>query len=254
MYISQLDTKVKSLHKALCILDLFNDIPYERGVSEIAEAMELPKSTVHNILHTFVQYGLLEYIENTKRYRIGHKAVELGHAYRQTNDLVSIMKPYMDTIANETREHVYLGKRTPDNQVLYLESSAPETSMSISNVIGIKAPLYCTGIGKAILAFSPDSVFEQVVSTDMPKFTVNTIADPEGLAREIQQIRSVGYATDDMEHEFGVKCVAIPLFDPKETLVGAISISGPSLRFPKYKLEEYAVMLQSIAMQIKRHL
>lgn len=244
--------KVKSLYKALRVLDYFLEYPFEYGVTDIAESTDLPKSTIHNIFSTFHQYGLLEYVEQGKRYRLGPKAVELGNVYHQSNSFVSILRPYLDRLAEETQERVYLGKLTADGSVLYLDMAYPKSSIMASDIIGVKAPLYCTGIGKAILAFSDDTVIDKVVHREMTKFTVNTITDPDKLLAELQQIRSCGYAVDDMEHEFGVKCVAIPLFNQRGMLLGGMSISGPSLRLPKYKIEEFAALLQGVSLDIRK--
>ena len=233
---AQEDTaKVKSLYKALNILDCFLEYPFEYGVTDMAERTNLPKSTIHNIFSTFHQYGLLEYVEQTKRYRLGPKAVELGNVYHQSNSFVSIMRPYLSRLAETTQERVY-----------------PQSSITSSDIIGVKAPLYCTGIGKAILAFSDAAMADMVAQREMEKFTVNTITEADKLHAELRRIRACGYAVDDMEHEFGVKCVAIPLFNQRGLLLGGMSISGPSLRLPKYKIEEFAALLQEVSAEVRR--
>lgn len=250
---AQEDTaKVKSLYKALNILDCFLEYPFEYGVTDMAERTNLPKSTIHNIFSTFHQYGLLEYVEQTKRYRLGPKAVELGNVYHQSNSFVSIMRPYLSRLAETTQERVYLGKMTADGSVLYLDMAYPQSSITSSDIIGVKAPLYCTGIGKAILAFSDAAMADMVTQREMEKFTVNTITEADKLHAELQRIRACGYAVDDMEHEFGVKCVAIPLFNQRGLLLGGMSISGPSLRLPKYKIEEFAALLQEVSAEVRR--
>lgn len=145
----------------------------------MAERTNLPKSTIHNIFSTFHQYGLLEYVEQTKRYRLGPKAVELGNVYHQSNSFVSIMRPYLSRLAETTQERVYLGKMTADGSVLYLDMAYPQSSITSSDIIGVKAPLYCTGIGKAILAFRtrrwqtwwPSERWKNSPSTPLPKPT-----------------------------------------------------------------------------------
>ena len=246
------EAKVKSLYKALKLLDYFVNPPYEWGVTEIAVKANLPKSSVYNIFSTFVQYGMLEYNDSTKKYYLGYKTAELGSRFKQNNSLVSVMRPLIEALSEETKECVYLGKLM-DNSVLYLDVVYPQSSMG-GNIVGTKAPLYCTGIGKALLSQADNRLINQVISSPLKPYTPDTICDQEQLLMEINRIRKLGYAVDNMEHEFGVKCVAVPLLNNNDVLVGAISISGPSLRFPETKIQEYAQKLLEISRTVRKYI
>lgn len=114
--------KVKSLLKAMNLLDMFTQPPYEYGVSDLARKFDYPKSTVHNIFSTFTLYGLLKYDEATQKYRLGNKAAELGNSFRKSNSMLSIMRPYLSQISAELKETVFLAT-VSNNEVLYIDAS-----------------------------------------------------------------------------------------------------------------------------------
>ena len=118
-----------------------------------------------------------------------------------------------------------------------MEAVSPSSMNRTSSVIGVTAPLYCTGIGKSILAWSDPAIIDSVFSNPVTKYTENTITDKQALLRELQTSRETGFTIDNMEHEYGVKCVAVPIFRLDNTLAGAMSITCPSLRMEgKYDL------------------
>ena len=242
--------KVKSLLKAMNLLDVFTQPPYEYGVSDLARKFDYPKSSVHNIFSTLSLYGLLKYDETTQKYRLGNKAAELGNSFRKNNSMLSIMKPYLSTLSSELKETVFLAN-IADDMVLYLDVSYSPHVASGGDVIGLKAPLYCTGIGKALLSCMSDEKVNLILSQPMKAFTPDTKTTPEELWKDIDFIRKNGYSVDNMEHEFGVKCVAVPLLNEDMELKGAISVSGPSLRFPERVTKKYATRLKQIAEEVK---
>ena len=243
------EPKVKSLLKAMNLLDMFILPPYEYGVSDLAREFNYPKSTVHNIFSTFALCGLLKYDESTQKYRLGAKAVELGNAFRKNNSTISIMHPYLTQISEKLKETIFLATLS-DDEVLYIDASLSPFS-STNNVVGIRAPLYCTGIGKAMLSCLDDESINRILSKPMKPFTPDTKVTPEELWSDIQFIRENGYSIDNMEHEFGVKCVAVPLLNETGHLKGAISVSGPSLRFQDDTIREYAKILINVAHEVK---
>lgn len=243
------EPKVKSLLKAMNLLDTFTQPPYEYGVSDLARKFNYPKSTVHNIFSTFTMYGLLKYDEATQKYRLGNKAAELGNSFRKSNSMLSIMRPFLTQISEFSKETVFLAT-VSNNEVLYIDASYSPYSTG-GEVIGIRAPLYCTGIGKALLSCMDEDTINHILSKPMKQFTPDTKTTPKELWDEINFIRKNGYSIDNMEHEFGVKCVAVPLLNENGELKGAISISGPSLRFPAATIKEYAKYLKEIASEVK---
>ena len=243
--------KVKSLYKSMQLLALFDQAHPERGITELAELSGMLKSSVHNIVSTFEACNVLARNPVSGKYQLASKVLEYAYAYSITNTIDVVMKPLMDQLADEIGETVLLA--IPDHgKVVYSRSSVPRSQMeTFRHVRGVTAAMYCTGIGKAMLAYLPQEVFDEVAAKPMPAFTANTITTKQALAQELEQIRRQGYSVDNMEHEFGIKCVAVPLFNTKGKLVGAVSITGPSPRFSKQKVEEYSQKLLQIAQLAK---
>ena len=243
------EPKVKSLLKAMDLLEMFTIPPHEYGVSELARRFQYPKSTVHNIFSPLQMCGLLKYDEATQKYRLGNMAAELGNAFRKTNSMLSIMRPHLTQLSAEINETVYLGT-VSDDMVLYLDV-AHSIYTARGDILGLTAPLHCTGIGKALLSRMDNEAVERILSKPLPAFTPDTITTPEDMRKEIAITRQNGYSVDNMEHEFGVKCVAVPLLSETGQLKGAISISGPSLRFPEATILRYSELLKNVAKKVK---
>ena len=228
--------KVKSLFKALKLLDHFSEQETSLKISDVAEQENLPKSTVHNIFSTFSAYGMLTQDPYTGRYSLGPQIAKLSNIYFSTNPALNMLGSEMERVSAIANETVYFGTFF-ENQVLYLEAVYPSSMNRTSSVIGVTAPLYCTGIGKSILAWSDPASVDTIFSEPVTKFTENTIVDKDLLIRELQDSRNAGFTIDNMEHEYGVKCVAVPIFRLDNTLAGAMSITCPSLRMEgKYDL------------------
>ena len=244
------EIKVKSLKKALDILGCFTVKTPELGITEISSKLGLYKSTVHNIVSTFEQCGYIEKSPGNNKYRLGMKILELAFVVNSNLGLHKVVHPYMSALSNEINEVVYFAL-PKDNQIIYLEGVYPSSSYSARSMIGEKAEMYCTALGKAILAFLPkDRRISVIKNQSMTAYTPNTITDRSALSAELDKIRSQGYSIDNMEHEFGIKCVGVPVFRRDGSLLGAISISGPSLRFDDQTIAEYIKKLQYCSREI----
>lgn len=244
------EIKVKSLYKALRIMDCFTVNSPELGITEISEHLGLYKSNVHNIVDTFVKAGYLEQNPDNEKYRLGVKILELANVISGHMNIRQTMLPYMQELADYTNETVYLGMPN-EGEVIYLDSASPKNQLSTRSMLGVKAPLYCTGIGKAMLAFMPAETVASVCAKGLPKFTDQTITDPQALHAELAAIRSRGYSTDNMEHEYGIKCVGMPILNKKKQVVAGISVSGPSLRFDDDKIRDYSMKLAGILRAVE---
>lgn len=237
------EVKVKSLQKALEILNCFIKKP-RLGVTEISEMLDLNKSNVHNILSTFKAMNYLEQDEESGKYYLGIGIFELCQSAGDRFSIRNIVMPFMQEIADTTGEMVYLAVPHED-EVIYLEALYPVDSFNLMRVIlGERARMFCTGIGKAILANLPADVQEDYISRELPAYTANTITDKETLRRELCITRERGFAIDNMEHEFGVMCVAMPVINRRGVVEGAVSVSGPSLRFSPERVEEIAAVMK----------
>ncbi len=242
--------KVKSLAKALSLFGYFSIQEPELGITELSERSGLLKSSISNMVSTFCGYGFLEKNERSGKYRLGSKILELSHVMYQSHDLRTLVHPYLERISAETGENVYLGILSGD-EVLYIDSVFPPGSYSARSIIGVKAPLYCTGIGKALLAFMPDSVTQHIIDKGLFRFTPNTLCDPVRLRADLNTIKDRGYAIDDMEHEYGIRCVAVPIRNIGNAVVASMSISGPSLRFTEETIARNASLLLEVQQELR---
>ncbi|HEY8443379.1 MAG TPA: IclR family transcriptional regulator [Clostridia bacterium] len=240
--------KVKSLYKALSILDYFCEgDSAELSVTEISEKSGLLMSTVHNILSTFAVKGFVQKSPNSNKYALGKKFLEFANAYNRNNPVQSILRKSMQKLSNLTGETVFLAVPY-DINIIYIDAIFPANSTATANIIGVTAPMYCTAIGKAILSKSSQKLIDEVLKSPKMSFTENTITDEEQLKKEIELIQKQGYAVDNMEHEYGIKCVGVAI-DINHQIYG-LSISGPSLRFSEEKIRHYAKLLKEVSAEI----
>lgn len=247
------EVKIKSLQKAINVLNCFVKKPM-LGVSEISETLGLYKSNVHNILETFQQMGYVEQDEETKKYSLGIGIFDLSRALGNTFIITKIAQPYMQEISNITNENVYLAV-PHDNQVLYLEATYPaQATHLMRSLFGERANMYCTGIGKAILSNMPEEYISKYLERDFVRYTEQTIIDKDRLREELRTTKMRGYAIDNMEHEFGVKCVALPIFNAQHKVVAAMSVSGASIKFTESFIAEVAEIEKRYIKMIERRI
>lgn len=246
------DVKVKSLQKALEVLNCFID-KQPLGITEISQQLGLYKSNVHNILITFKNMGYLEQDPETGKFRLGTAIFSLSRALKENMSISKIALPYMQKIAEETNEMVYLSI-LKDDEVIYLDVVYPVNQMyAIAGpVTGERAELYCTGVGKAMLASLPDREVERILSGELKTYTDYTITDKKQLWREVEQARVNGYAVDNMEVVLGVKCIGVAIRNHKGEVECGISISAPSLRMEPDKIDEFAKILKRYGREIEK--
>ncbi|WP_168119988.1 IclR family transcriptional regulator [Paenibacillus sp. HB172176] len=244
------EPKVKTLKKALDVLEVFSVSTPELGISEIGEKLGLYKSNVHNIISTFEQCGYIERNPDTGKYRLGTKILELAFVINSSLGLHNMIYPPLSQLSSEVNEVIYFAVPRASH-ILYLEGVYPANSYSVRSMTGETAEMYCTSLGKAILAYlPPDQAMKAISEQSMTSYTPNTITERSALLHELDLIRGRGYSVDNMEHEFGIKCVGVPVFKRDGTLLGGMSISGPSLRFDDSMIEDYAAKLRACSQKI----
>lgn len=231
--------KVKSLTKALMILECFISTESELGVSEIADKLSLPKSTVSNVLSTFQNAGYLRQNSHSNKYALDYGLLKYGYIIIQNLRLRQLILPYMHQISNTTNQVCMLAVPY-QNEVLYLDSAVTtKNQWSLRHITGETAPLYCTGLGKVILAFQNDEMTEHYLQcTHFEKITENTLCTEMELRENIAMIRRNGYALDDREHEENIKCVAFPILSKTGSLIAAVSVTGNAGEFDQRFIEK----------------
>ena len=249
------EPKVKSLAKAMNILACFTVKEPVWGVTELATHMNLNKSNVYNILATFKSLGYLEQLPDG-RYRLGMKILEYAFAINQNLGYPRAVFDVLVDTADRTGEVVYFGVPYGTN-VLYLYVAHPKSRLGeipYRDMLGETAPLYCTGIGKAMLAHFPEDEWTDHLDTVRPKFQPNTVTDEAGIFEELRLIRRRGFAIDNVEREPNIRCVGLPILDSKGKVMAGISTSGTCESMTDTKLMECLPVLQRAVYLIQERI
>jgi IclR family transcriptional regulator, KDG regulon repressor len=215
----------------------------EMNLMEVSSKINLPQSTTYRLLVTLAGLGFIERDAEKGTYQLGVKCLALGDAYLLNNDLHQRAYKSLVYLRDQSSESVHLGF-LEGAEVTYLEKLQGLHPIGLmSSRVGGHAPLYCTGLGKAMLAFLPESTARDILSkVNLIRHTDNTILDIDRLRIELTRVREVGYAIDAEENERGVGCIACPVFDGKG-VVAAISISGPKDRVLNPESKEQLIRL-----------
>lgn len=248
---------VRSVERALTVLKTFLDHDEEQSVTSISEKTNLDISTTFRLLATLQSRGFVEYNNATGKYRLGVICLELGSKFIKNNDIRRIALKQMEALRNEFGETVHL-TILDGIEVVYLEKlNGLHPIGFMSSRVGGRAPAYCTGVGKALLAYLPEEeIHRRFSGANLIKHTQNTITDIKLLIEELARVRDQGFSFDNEEHEIGVKCVAVPIFD-HNGVAAAMSISGPVDRMnlhikqnPGGLIEKLKEAAHSVSLQI----
>ncbi|MBM7717282.1 DNA-binding IclR family transcriptional regulator [Bacillus thermophilus] len=224
------------------------------GVTELAQRLDLNKSTIYRFLATLEEEQYLEQEPDTKKYHSGIRLFELASRIVNKVDWTKDIRPFLVDLKDRVNETVHLGI-IDDHEVVYIDKVECERSIRMYSKVGKRAPVYCTGVGKAILAFLPEEKRNHIMNhIHFHPFTENTITDAAHLKKEIKMIRAQGFALDREEHELGVSCTASPIFNYNGKVLGGISIAGPSSRIDEERLFDLALEVKETAQFISRRL
>ena len=219
-------TNVQVLDRGLDLIELLATAEHGMTISELVAATGLPKSTVHRILATFTNRHYVEKNEETSVYSLGYKFVELASLYLNKIVLKTEAEPIMHTLAQILHATTYLGV-LENNEVMYLQKTEQRNSLRLYTSIGKREPLYCTALGKVLLASLPLKEFEHVArQLSYEPYTPNSITNYEDLAREVALVRKRGYRG---EHSVDSSCLAVPIYDYTRKVMAAMSVSGHGL-------------------------
>jgi DNA-binding IclR family transcriptional regulator len=231
--------KVQALDRAFAVLDLLGESDTPLGLAQVASSLQLHKSTAHRFLMVLERHRMVERTAGGK-FRLGLRLFDLGNRAIDQYDLRDRAQPHLRRLVAETEETAHLCI-LEGTHVIYIDKIEPARSVRMITRIGASNPVYCTSVGKAILAFLPEERVTDILRrTRFERFTHRTIATAEALRVEIEKTRRRGYAVDDEELEEGLRCIAVPVLDAQRLPVAAVSVSGPSFRVTSQKLPEIA--------------
>jgi len=223
---------VKSALRVFEIMECLAEVDDGLTVKELSDELRFPQSSTFNLVQTMVESGYLLQTAD-KRYKLGPKFIYIGTCALKSIDLPKEAKPYLEKLMNRVGETVFMAVLS-GNELMYIAKVDSHRSIKTSAEIGSRKPLYCTGLGKALLTFIADDKREELLNRiEMKAITHKTITNRDEMLRQIEQFKKQGFAIDDEEGEEGLFCYAAPVYNANGEVEAAISVAGPKDRIRK---------------------
>lgn len=216
---------IHSVDRALSVLCLFSQRVSEIGITEMAQGLDLPKSTVHGLVKTLEARGFLVKNADNSKYRLGLKVYELGMAYTTAMELQTAARPVARDLSSKYGKSAHVAIYAGGMAVFVLKAENSENLMAVPRG-GISFPAHSTASGKVLLAFLPEADLERYLAEGLCSMTRRTVTDKKALAVELEGVRKHGYALDNGEAISGIGCVAAPVRGQGGLVVAAVSLSG----------------------------
>lgn len=244
----------QSLVRGLKLLEHISVSPQGLSLSELADMAGLAPSTAHRLLQALQSQGYVTQENEQGLWRIDVKAFRIGNSFLEARDFIATSRPYLRRLTSVTGETANLGIRDGATAVFLAQHESPQMMRMITR-LGSRAPLHASGVGKALLAWTPDDERVQLLEgRELTRVTENTLYTPDTLQDEMARIRAQGFACDREEHAIGLHCVAACVYDEHGTPLTAISVSGPMARIPETRLMELGGLVQDTAAEITAQL
>ena len=217
---------VHSVEKAIVLLDCFRRAGGSLSLSELVQQTGWAKSTVHGLLASMLPSAVVEQDRSDGRYRLGYHLFELGSAVAAGWDVVGVVRPYLEKLAQDLGKSAYLARLSGEELIL-AECVEPRSGLRISQEPGSRLPLHGSSQGKCILAAMPPEQAKALLRRKgMPRFTPHTITDWESLQPQLVLTRELGYAVEREEFQPGLQSVGAPVYTGSGSCIYAIGIVG----------------------------
>jgi DNA-binding IclR family transcriptional regulator len=241
--------RVPLLEKALTILEIIGSDSNPLTINQIAKLSGIPLSSLYRVMNTLTELGFVNKDPTTRTYSLGLKLLYLGNQVKRQLPLIKVVRPFLEELTEKTGETSNLVMEE-NGEAVYVERVDTQNPLRITHMIGRKAPMYATGVGKCLLAWKDTQEIIRIVNkTGMHKLTPNTITNLNDLLEELRRVKERGYALDMEECEIGIRCISAPIFLGDE-VIAAISISGPSVRLTDEKILEYIPLVCKASQDI----
>lgn len=246
-------TSIQSIDRATAILKALASGPRRLGVSELAERLGLARPTVHGLLQTLQSHGFVEQDAYSDKYQLGPGLLQLGYSYLDLNELRSRSISHAESLAKRTGGAVRVGVMHGSSIVVVHHVFRADAAFGVLEV-GLQLPLHASALGKAVLAFSPAQVVEDLLAEPLARLTKQTLNEA-GLRRELAMVRDSGVATERDEAVLGESSAAAPIFDHGGQAVGAIGIVDATERiFPHGLARGLSAAVTEAARGVSREL
>lgn len=237
------NTKVKTVEKALAIIEYLLKSEEENSITDIAKNLKINTSTVQRIVNTLHKEHYLFQNPLDRKYKLGLKFLEINRNILRDIDLRRIATPYLKELRDQTMETVHL-MILDGIEGVYIDAVEGLYKTRVVSSIGTRDNLYYSAVGKAILAYFSDNKIERMFKTKgLSKITHKTITNLSLLKKELEKIRKQGYSFDDEEAEVGTLCIGAPIFNHNGKVTSSISVSAPSHRLTEDKLNTFIPLL-----------
>lgn len=236
--------------KALDVLDQVANFERPVRFSELLDASPFPKATLYRFLQTLTNQNMLQFDPEMQTYSLGVRLVRLAHAAWTQSSLAPIAKSHIEALSRAVGDTVHLAQM--DNaQVLYVDKQNAVNPLPMYSQAGKVGPAYCTGVGKAMMAYMEAEELDKVLAQQSyHKFTDATHTSPESIRAELADIRANGYGFDREEHEPGIICVAMPILSKRGRVLGALSVTSSTTRTNLAALEKLVPQIKATANSI----
>ena len=245
---------ISSLQRALDILSLFGPQTPELGITDIAKALNLHKSTASGLVYTLERNGYIAQNPENRRYHLGLQLVERAGVLLDQIEIRKIAMPELEYLRDWSSESVNLAI-LEENQIIYIERLLTDKSLGFRNHIGKRAWPHSTALGKAILShLPPQQAMAVLQSYPLESMTPNTITDIDQLMRQFKEFRHQGYSVEREENEIGGLCISAPIHNYAAQPVAAVSVSFPLSRLDESMISTYGAKIQDVAQRISEKL
>ena len=234
---------IQAVDHALDLLEQFHDEVDELGVTELSKRLKLHKNNVFRLLATLESRGYIEQNKVTENYRLGLKTLALGQTFIRQMGLLRQSRPVLENLVRECNETAYVAV-LKDMSIVYMDVVETDHTVRVVPRVGSRLPAYCTAAGKVQIAYMTDDELNAFYpNRELQQYTASTITDREDLKKVLRTVADQGYAIDNEELDLGVRCVGAPIRDYTRRIIGAVSVSGPSMRFTDERLETELIPL-----------
>jgi len=245
---------VKSLVKALNILEVLADEEPPYTLTELSRRLHLHVSTVHRLLVNLVRHGFVEEDTISGGYRLSYRVLRMGLRVLDRLDFRKAALPLLHELNLCTREIVHMAI-LQGTQAISIERFETPQPVGLDARLGRVMPLHCTGVGKTLLAYQSEEFINQIAhSPGLTRMTAHTLTSVPQLRKELERIREQGYAIDQEEVVEGLRCVSGPVFNHTGQTIAAFSVSGPAMRMTPTRISEIAQMVRETSQQISYRL
>lgn len=243
---------LQTVDRALVLLEVLAEYPQGLPTKELEVLLELNKVTLHRLVTTLENRGFIEKVG--PNYLIGLKMVELSSIKLNSIELKTEAAPYLRELVNILKQPVQLAI-LEGHEAIFIEKIQSVNSLRMYSQIGRRIPLYCSGVGKVLMLQDTDEeILSKLSKKAFEKFTPKTLESAEEVLEQVKRAREVGYAIDDEEHEEGIFCMAVPIYDYRGKIIAAISTAGQNQEFVESPPADSLALMKKTASEISKRL